>query len=128
MTIRSFFNGQVGTYVIALEKNYIPRTVFYGLRPTPDANGLEISWNVKQDDIEQFRKEAQYTFFGGKDRTTITNETWKWEKDEILAQGPGWSLHNTEALCGTARPDGNDPLPAQVGVPRQQLEQRLDQG
>ena len=55
MTVRSFFNGQVGTYVIALEKNYIPRTVFYGFRPTPDANGLEVSWNVKQDDIEKFR-------------------------------------------------------------------------
>ena len=55
---------------------------------------------MKQDDIEKFRKEAQYAFFGGKDRTTITNETWKWEKDEILAQGPGWSLHNTEALEG----------------------------
>lgn len=83
-TIRSFVDGEVRVYIATMEKSFIPRLVHMHTAPTDEPNGLEISWNVKTDDINTFRREAQFVFFGAPERTIVKNENWKWpELDEV---------------------------------------------
>jgi hypothetical protein len=92
-TIRSFHNGEVRVYVSTLEKNFIPRLSHYATNPTTERSGLEISWNVKANDIDDFRREAQFVFFGAPERTNVKNETWKWPELDLAYEGTGFKVY-----------------------------------
>lgn len=98
--IRSFQNGEVRVYAASLEKDGIPRMVHLATSKTDAPDGLEVSFNVKRDDINAFREEAKSVFFAYDPRPNIKNETWEWPKDELITSGKGWSLHKTDALHG----------------------------
>jgi hypothetical protein len=98
--VRSFQNGEVRTYSISLEKDGIPRNNHLASKATDAPDGLEVSFNVKKEDIEEFRRLAKKVFFAYDPKPNVKNETWEWPKDEVLVQGKDWSLHKTDALSG----------------------------
>ncbi len=118
--IRSFYQGEVRTYTASMEANYRPRMVHLATRPTQEPSGLEVSWNVKTTDIEEFRREARITFFGARERTNITNETWTWPELELVAEGAGWKLYYQDKAPDPERtlcPDGCRLVPARHEPP-----------
>ena len=80
-------------YISTMEKNFIPRLVHMHTAETEESTGLEISWNVKTTDIESFRKEAQFVFFGAPERTTVRNENWKWPALDLVHDGTDFKVY-----------------------------------
>ncbi len=66
-TVTSWFNGTKSSYVIT-KKEGIPTALSLGTQPTTEANGLQLSVNVKKQDTSRFKKEANivYEFFDHK--------------------------------------------------------------
>lgn len=53
----SYFNA-IKYYYVATSVDGIPNIMFLGQEETTEANGLEVSFNVKEEDISKFQREA----------------------------------------------------------------------
>jgi hypothetical protein len=91
--VRSFQDGQVRAYSASIEADGVPCLVHMSTKSTAEPDGLEVSFNVKTNDIEAFRKAARFTLFGFEPRPNVRNECWEWPDLELVAQGTDWKIY-----------------------------------
>lgn len=57
-TVKAYMDGQVRTYLAALDNDRIPTITHTGTKNTSEPTGLEVSFPVRKTDVEEFRKKA----------------------------------------------------------------------
>lgn len=57
-TVKAYMDGEVRTYLAALDNDRIPTVTALGSKPTSEPTGLEVSFPVRKQDVEDFRKKA----------------------------------------------------------------------
>ena len=92
-TVSSYFNGAKISYVVTTQQG-LPKMVSMGSVKTDEHNGLEISYEVKQKDIDTFvdRCEKVYRYF---DHKPITNVELDYKPERIVISGSDWRLEES---------------------------------
>jgi hypothetical protein len=57
-TVKAYMDGEVRTYLAALDNDRIPTITHTGTKDTDEPRGLEVSFPVRKGDVEEFRTKA----------------------------------------------------------------------
>lgn len=57
-TVKAYMDGEVRTYLAALDNDRIPTITHTGTKNTTEPTGLEVSFPVRKQDVEEFRQKA----------------------------------------------------------------------
>lgn len=113
--VRSFQKGEARAYSASIERDGVPCLVHLATKRTSEPDGLEVSFNVKTNDIEEFRKAARFTLFGfGPDVVKVRNETWQWPDLQLVARGADWTVYYPDrerTFSGPYAQNGSSALP-----------------
>jgi hypothetical protein len=97
-TTASYFNGKKYTYVASIDDNGVPALNLFNISDTNEANGLEISFAVKQYDFNEFSSKAIRIFHYFKMKPIIeggVNPSLKdhaYSNKNIVISGDGWRV------------------------------------
>jgi len=97
-TTSSYFNGKKYTYIAAIDDNGVPTLNLFNVCETDEANGLEISFAVKQYDFTEFSQKAIRIFHYFKMKPIIEGGVIPSLKDHaysnknIVISGDGWRV------------------------------------
>jgi hypothetical protein len=97
-TTSSYFNGQKYTYIAAIDDAGVPTLNLFNVCETDEANGLEISFAVKQYDFTEFSQKAIRIFHYFKMKPIIEGGVIPSLKDHaysnknIIISGDGWRV------------------------------------
>jgi len=92
-TIESFFNGTLSTYVVSIQDG-IPNMISINDTDTDLPNGMRLSIDVREYDIDRFTSEARdiYQYFDTRPDTNIQLEYQDYSSN---LSGDGWYIINT---------------------------------
>ena len=96
-TVRSFFNGMVRTYTMAIQPDGKPGWDLIDESPTDEHSGLEISFPIRREDIDKVRWEARSAYWGFRPRPTIYPEI-DFGSEIITASGDGWVQYQKDTV------------------------------
>lgn len=96
-TTSSYFNGKKYTYIASIDDSGVPALNLFNISDTDEANGLEISFAVKQNDFHEFSSKAVRIFHYFRMKPIIEGGvTWDFNKDysskNIVLSGDGWRV------------------------------------
>lgn len=97
-TTASYFNGKKYTYVASIDDSGVPALNLFNISDTDEANGLEISFAVKQYDFNEFSSKAIRIFHYFKMKPIIeggVNPSLKdhaYSNKNIVISGDGWRV------------------------------------
>jgi hypothetical protein len=97
-TTSSYFNGKKYTYVASIDDSGVPALNLFNISDTDEANGLEISFAVKQYDFNEFSSKAIRIFHYFKMKPIIeggVNTSLKdhaYSNKNIIISGDGWRV------------------------------------
>jgi len=97
-TTSSYFNGKKYTYVASIDDSGVPALNLFNISDTDEANGLEISFAVKQYDFNEFSSKAIRVFHYFKMKPIIeggVNPSLKdhaYSNKNIVISGEGWRV------------------------------------
>jgi len=93
-TVTAWMDGKKRLYSAYIGTDYVPRIDFLGAYDSDEPNGLEISFPVKSDDIDDFTLAAARTVNGFEVAPTNNIDLQKTTKDALF-EGNGWKLYGT---------------------------------
>lgn len=113
-SIASYQSGRKSKWTAFIDEDGIPAMAYVGSEPTTDADGLEISFAVKTNDINDFKREAEYVYKFFKVRPTIVGASivWPANNDVFKFSGNDWKAYN-----GRYNNNGNIVIMGNVGYP-----------
>jgi len=91
-------DGERRQYSCYIGEDEQPYTALISREPSDEPQGVEVSFAVKQEDIEKFRRVTNEVLFGFDPKPNILNETFKWSEPVILYQGDGWVIYNKDTV------------------------------
>lgn len=98
-TVSCFKDGEKRDYVCYIAEDGRPKASLMSTTKTREANGVRISYAVKQDDIEAFNKEATQQLRGFKPQPNVLRHTDSYKplnKDNLLLSGDDWEMYKAE--------------------------------
>jgi|GEM_PF-6931205 hypothetical protein len=96
-TVRSFFDGMVRTYTMAIQPDGKPGWDLIDESPTDEPTGLEVSFPIRREDIDKVRWEAQSAYWGFRPRPKIYPEI-DFGSEVIAASGDGWVQYQKDTV------------------------------
>jgi hypothetical protein len=93
-TTSSYFNGQQFMYVASMDETGVPSLNLLGVFDTTEPNGLEVSFAVKNEDVEEFRKTAKRVFHYFKNKPTLSGslQDHSYSHREVSVSGESWRV------------------------------------
>ena len=93
-TTSSYFNGQQFMYVASMDETGVPSLNLLGVFDTAEPNGLEVSFAVKSEDVEEFRKTARRVFHYFKNKPTLSGslQDHSYSHREVSVSGESWRV------------------------------------
>ena len=93
-TTSSYYNGQQFMYIASMDETGVPSLNLLGVFDTSEPNGLEVSFAVKSEDIEEFRKTAKRVFHYFKNKPTLsgTLQDHSYSHREVSVSGESWRV------------------------------------
>jgi hypothetical protein len=93
-TTSSYYNGQQFMYVASMDETGVPSLNLLGVFDTAEPNGLEVSFAVKNEDVEEFRKTAKKVFHYFKNKPTLsgTLQDHSYSHREVSVSGESWRV------------------------------------
>ena len=94
----SYYNGKKYSYIAAMDENGVPSLSLFNISDTNEANGLEISFAVKQHDFHEFSTKAKriYHYFKlkpiieGGVHDDLSNHEYSFSN--VVIEGKGWRI------------------------------------
>ena len=93
-TTSSYYNGQQFMYVASMDEAGVPSLNLLGVFDTAEPNGLEVSFAVKSEDVEEFRKTARRVFHYFKNKPTLSGslQDHSYSHREVSVSGESWRV------------------------------------
>ena len=118
--VTSFFNGKKRVYNSYKNEHDEPVFALLSEEDTTDRNGMEVSFSVEQDDIEEFDETAQKIYRHFKVRPVLTDNdnTFEIENEvEYVVQGSNWGIVKSEGYSRYSEYDSAIAIMGQVAYP-----------
>jgi len=93
-TTSSYYNGQQFMYVASMDEAGVPSLNLLGVFDTTEPNGLEVSFAVKSEDVEEFRKTARRVFHYFKNKPSLSGslQDHSYSHREVSVSGESWRV------------------------------------
>jgi hypothetical protein len=93
-TTSSYYNGQQFMYVASMDETGVPSLNLLGVFDTAEPNGLEVSFAVKNEDVEEFRKTARRVFHYFKNKPSLSGslQDHSYSHREVSVSGESWRV------------------------------------
>ncbi|MGX9944944.1 hypothetical protein ACTG4Q_21000 [Bradyrhizobium denitrificans] len=97
--VTSFHDGVMRSYVMGLADDGMPTMDLMHEAPSDEPSGLEVSFAVRRDDIEEFNKAARDVLWSFNPRPKIFPEgAVTWKEPVVTGQGENWTKYKDSTV------------------------------
>lgn len=95
-SVVAYLNGEKRVYLAYLETDGVPSITHVTTQPSPEPDGIEVSFPAKRENVRDFQKEMQFVAMGYDTPPTVEGMDLKIPKPRM--KGNGWAVYPRDAF------------------------------
>lgn len=93
----NFDGKEKRVYSMSMGEDGVPRITLHGTTPCDEPSGIEVSFAVKNEDVQAFRDKLRYTLYGFDSMPEWTDRTFL-APDKPTLTGEGWRMYSNSEI------------------------------